>query len=102
MSKPDGMQLFREALRQRVDRIQRATYSEVKLEFGEHGEVTLVATWPATRAGPAGEHRIVFTRSRVLGHTASSPPLLQRQSKRTCRIVDDIIAEIQRARRVRT
>lgn len=92
------MQLFREALRQRIERISKATYSDINLEFGEHGEVTVVAVWPATKAKPGGEHRIVFTRSRVLGHTASSPPLNQRQTKKTCRIADDIILEIQHVR----
>ncbi len=98
MSGIDKMQLFRTALRQRFSRIQRATYCDLELLLGERGEFTLLATWSATRAGPAGKHEIVFTRQRVLGGTANLPPRLQRLRQRTCRIADDVIRELQRVR----
>lgn len=98
MSRPDGMQLFRADIQRRIDRIQRATCSTVRLESAARGEFTLVASWPATRAAAAGECRVVFTRLRVLGRTANAHPLKQRMQKKTCRVADEVIREIQRAR----
>lgn len=100
MSRLDKMQLFREALRERVPRIERATYSDLTFLTGEHGEFTLVAKWTATKTLPAGEYKILFSRQRVLGRTANMPPRLQRLEKKTCRMADEIIREIQRARGV--
>ena len=100
MSSPDKMQLFREALKKRVPRIERATYCDLKFLTGERGEFTLVAAWTATKTLPAGEYKILFSRQRVLGRTANMPPRLQRLEKKTCRIADEIIMELQRARGV--
>lgn len=98
MSRPDGMQLFRATLQKRMERIARATKCKLELIPMERGEVTLVASWDATKAFEAGSHRIVFTRLRVLGKTANLHPIQQRMLKKTCRIADETIAEILRAR----
>lgn len=95
------MQLFRQALSERLRRIEKATYCDVRLVGGENGEFSLIATWIATRAGPAGTHRIVFTKQRVLGPTACLPRSKQRMVKKTCRVADDVIAELQNVRGLR-
>ena len=100
MSRPDRMQVFRRALQERVERIAKATKSNIRLVPGERGEVTLIASWDATRSFEAGSHRIVFTRMRVLGRTANLHPIQQRMVKKTCLITSEIITEILRARRI--
>ena len=99
MSNPDIMQLFMQSARAWLPRIKQATYaSEVTIEKGQGGSFYVVVRWPATKAGPAGERRVYFDRSKVLGRTASSMPLQQRPVKRLCRFRDDIIADVLRAR----
>jgi hypothetical protein len=101
MSGATLMQRFLQAIRTRVPRLERATYSTIRLELGSLGEFTLVASWPEKGGLPAGEHRVRFDRRRVLGTTASSSPLQQRQHKRICRVHDEIVMEILRARGIK-
>jgi len=77
--------------------MQKATYTTISLD--KRGDLVAIrACWSASRAGPAGEHIIVFDRKRVLGATASSPPLKQRPVKTICRFTSDIMREIMQAR----
>lgn len=102
MSGRDVMQLFLVAARSWLPRIKQATYaSEATIEKGQNGSFFVIVRWPATKAGPAGEKRVYFDRSKVLGRTASSMPLQQRPVKKMCRFRDDIIADVLRARGVR-
>lgn len=95
------MQLFRVGLQKHAERIKKATYCDsVEFLTYAYGEFALLVTWLPTKAAPAGDHKIIFTRARVLGRTANAPPLQQRYVKHTCKIADEVIAEILRARGV--
>ncbi len=98
MARPDLMQLFLRAIRARLPRLSKATYSTVTIEEVRAGSFTVVSKWPATKLAPAGEHRIHFDRRKVLGRSASLPPLKQRLSKKVCRFHEDIIREVLQAR----
>lgn len=96
---PDVMLLFQRALRRWLPWIKRATYSSnITIESGKHGEFTVKALWPATKGGPAGEHRIYFSRARVLGATSLKGRLCQRTTKKVCRFRDDVVREILQQR----
>ena len=101
MTRPDGMQLFLQAIRLRIPRMEKATCSKVTVEDISSGEFTVVFTWVATKVASAGEHRIHFDRRRGFGSSASMPPLKQRLIKKVCRFHDDIISEVLRARGVK-
>ncbi len=80
--------------------MQKTTYTTIVLAKNR-GVVAVRASWPESRAGPAGEHVVLFDRKRVLGPTASSPPLKQRPVKTLCRFTQDIMQEILQARGMR-
>jgi len=102
MSGHDVMQLFLQSVRSWLPRIKQATYaSEAVIEKGQNGSFSVVVRWPSSKAGPAGERRIYFDRSKVLGRSVAAMPLQQRPVKKLCRFRDDIIAEVLRARGVR-
>ncbi len=95
----DVMFLFRRALRRWLPWIQRATYSSsVTIVGGQNGGFSVRAVWPATKAGPAGEHLIEFTRQKVLGATSMKGRMCQRPTKKVCRFRDDVVREILQQR----
>jgi hypothetical protein len=80
--------------------MERATFSALTVK-GNGRTVSIAAIWQATKACPAGEHTVVFDRERLLGATATKPPLKQRLAKPICRLAQDIILEILQAKGVR-
>jgi hypothetical protein len=86
---------FQQAMRRWLPWIQRTAYcSKVSIDPTKNGEFYLKAVWPATKGGPAGEYRVHFTRSRVLGTTSMKGRLCQRTTKKVCRFRDDIVRAI--------
>ena len=96
---PDAMLLFLRALRLWAPFIARSTYcSNIEFEAAKHGEFTLTARWKETKAVPSGSHSIYFSRSRVLGRSASKAPLHQRPVKKVCAFRDDDNRELLQQR----
>lgn len=97
MSDIDLMQLFVRAMRARLARLSKATYSTVTLEKDGDAFV-LVATWLETKKVPAGSCSVRLDRERVLGATANLPALQQRLVKQPCKVHDEFITEVLRKR----
>ena len=98
MSK-DVMFLFQRAMRRWLPWIKRATYAaNVAIEPRKNGEFFLKVVWPATKAGAAGEHKIYFSRYKVLGATSLKGKLCQRTTKKVCRFRDDVVREVLQKR----
>ena len=99
---PDVMFQFQQAMRRWLSRIKQTTYcSSVSIDPTKNGEFFLKAVWPATKGGPAGEYRVHFTRSKVLGSTSMKGRLCQRATKTPCRFRDDVVRAILSARGIR-
>jgi hypothetical protein len=86
----DVMQQFRRALKRYEGFVRLKTGCKpFVFELGQEGEFTLVIS------DGRKTHRILFTRKKVLGHTASRPPMNQRMVKKTCDFVRDIVAKVK-------
>lgn len=97
MGDDNPMQVFRNALMKCVPKVARMTKTSIGIEAVDENAFYLVATWPATTAGPAGEYRTLFDRTRVFGG-AITPPLYAQPVKRTCRFSNELTAAILKAR----
>lgn len=95
------MQLFARGLQSWFPAIKRRTYAaRIALKPGRES-VSVIVEWDESKAGPAGQHIVTFTRQQVLGRTAKLAPLHQRPVKKLCRFVDDVVMAVLEARGVR-
>ncbi len=99
MAGSDMLQVLMTALQRWQSHIERCTHSTLIFQKEADG-FSALASWPETKAGPAGSHRIHFTREFVLGPTASAPWLQQRLKRKTCFYRDDVIRQVLEARKV--
>lgn len=99
MSGHTMMQLVQRALRKWLPHMERMAYSKMEFTGGGEDGFSIIASWKESKAGPAGSHTILFTRQRVLGHTASLGPSHQRPVHKICRFRDDVVREVLEIRK---
>lgn len=98
---PDAMLQFQTSMRRWLPWIKRVAYcSSVTIEPTQSGEFFIKAVWPSTAGGPAGEHKVFFSRGKVLG-AAGRGCCCGRVMKTTCHFKDDVVRSILSARRIR-